>query len=234
MPDRLEQQLKALPAKPGVYVFRDARGSVLYIGKAKSLRPRVRSYFQRTGGASRHAIGQLPARVEDIEVIVTGNEVEALHLEQNLVKRYRPPFNVKLRDDKSFPYIAVTLEDRRQLSAKLVGSDSGTDIALLQVEAEGLTALEFGDSNALEVGDFVVAVGNPFGLGQTVTSGIVSALGRAGLGIESYEDFIQTDAPINPGNSGGALVNVKGELIGINTAIASTTGGSVGVHILGV
>jgi excinuclease ABC subunit C len=111
MADRLEQQLKALPAKPGVYVFRDARGSVLYIGKAKSLRPRVRSYFQRAAGTSRHAIGQLPARVEDIEVIVTGNEVEALHLEQNLVKRYRPPFNVKLRDDKSFPYIAVTVED---------------------------------------------------------------------------------------------------------------------------
>jgi excinuclease ABC subunit C len=111
MPDRLEQQLKALPAKPGVYVFRDARGSVLYIGKAKSLRPRVRSYFQRGAAMSRHAIGQLPGRVEDIEVIVTGNEVEALHLEQNLVKRYRPPFNVKLRDDKSFPYICVTVED---------------------------------------------------------------------------------------------------------------------------
>ena len=107
----LEKQLKALPAKPGVYVFRDARGGVLYIGKAKSLRPRVRSYFQRGATMSRHAMGQLPGRVEDVEVIVTGNEVEALHLEQNLVKRYRPPFNVKLRDDKSFPYIAVTVED---------------------------------------------------------------------------------------------------------------------------
>jgi excinuclease ABC subunit C len=111
MPDRLEKQLKALPAKPGVYVFRDARGGVLYIGKAKSLRPRVRSYFQRGATMSRHAMGQLPGRVEDVEVIVTGNEVEALHLEQNLVKRYRPPFNVKLRDDKSFPYIAVTVGD---------------------------------------------------------------------------------------------------------------------------
>jgi excinuclease ABC subunit C len=111
MPDRIEQQLKSLPAKPGVYVFRDARGDVLYIGKAKSLRPRVRSYFQRAAAMSRHAIGQLPGRVEDVEVIVTGNEVEALHLEQNLVKRYRPPFNVKLRDDKSFPYIAVTVGD---------------------------------------------------------------------------------------------------------------------------
>ena len=107
----LEAQLKALPAKPGVYVFRDESGRVLYIGKAKSLRSRVRSYFQRGGDARKTAITQLPARVADVEIIVTGNEVEALHLEQNLVKRYRPPFNVRLRDDKSFPYIAVTVED---------------------------------------------------------------------------------------------------------------------------
>jgi len=108
--DRLEDQLKRLPAKPGVYLFRDARGDVLYIGKAKTLRPRVRSYFQRTPD-SRAQIQALPARVADVEVIVTGTEVEALHLEQNLVKRHRPPFNVRLRDDKSFPYIAVTVED---------------------------------------------------------------------------------------------------------------------------
>jgi len=107
---RLEDQLKRLPAKPGVYIFRDSRGQVLYVGKAKSLRPRVRSYFQASADV-RHAIAQLPDRVADIEVIVTGSEVEALHLEQNLVKRYRPPFNVRLRDDKSFPYIAVTVED---------------------------------------------------------------------------------------------------------------------------
>jgi excinuclease ABC subunit C len=107
---RLENQLKTLPARPGVYLFRDRRGEVLYIGKAKSLRPRVRSYFQQ-GLDSRAAIRQLPERVEDVEVIVTQNEVEALHLEQNLVKRHRPPFNVRLRDDKSFPYIAVTVED---------------------------------------------------------------------------------------------------------------------------
>jgi excinuclease ABC subunit C len=110
MNERLENQLKRLPAKPGVYIFRDAKGAVLYVGKAKSLRPRVRSYFQASTGG-RHAIAQLPERVADIEVIVTGSEVEALHLEQNLVKRHRPPFNVRLRDDKSFPYIAVTLED---------------------------------------------------------------------------------------------------------------------------
>src|SRR5438552_10502347 len=106
----LEEKLKTLPAKPGVYLFRDKRGEVLYIGKAKSLRPRVRSYFQAGHGA-RAAIQQLPERVEDVEVIVTQNEVEALHLEQNLVKRHRPPFNVRLRDDKSFPYIAVTVDD---------------------------------------------------------------------------------------------------------------------------
>jgi excinuclease ABC subunit C len=107
---RLDDQLKTLPARPGVYLFRDERGDVLYIGKAKSLRPRVRSYFQQSLD-SRAAIRQLPDRVTDIEVIVTQNEVEALHLEQNLVKRHRPPFNVRLRDDKSFPYIAVTVDD---------------------------------------------------------------------------------------------------------------------------
>src|SRR5258706_3081262 len=107
---QVEDQLRGLPAKPGVYLFRDERGDLLYVGKAKSLRPRVRSYFQRSGD-TRAAIAQLPARVHDIEVIVTGSEVEALHLEQNLVKRHRPPFNVRLRDDKSFPYIAVTVQD---------------------------------------------------------------------------------------------------------------------------
>lgn len=125
--------------------------------------------------------------------------------------------------------IAVTLKDNRQFQAKLVGSDAGTDIALLKIESENLTALRFGDSDALNVGDFVVAIGNPFGLGQTVTSGIVSALGRTGLDLEGYEDFIQTDASINPGNSGGALVNLKGELVGINTAIIGPSGGNVGI-----
>jgi len=125
--------------------------------------------------------------------------------------------------------IVVTLKDRRQLNSTLAGTDPGTDIALLRIPAENLTALAFGDSDALQVGDFVVAIGNPFGIGQTVTSGIVSALGRSGLGIEGYEDFIQTDASINPGNSGGALVNLKGELIGINTAILGPSGGNIGI-----
>src|SRR5438067_8845240 len=110
MEDRVKERLKSIPAKPGVYLFRDARGDVLYVGKAKSLRPRVRSYFQKTTDG-RAQIRQLPDRVADVEVIVTGSEVEALHLEQNLVKRHRPPFNVRLRDDKSFPYIAVTVDD---------------------------------------------------------------------------------------------------------------------------
>src|ERR671925_2454838 len=104
-----ESKLKSLPAKPGVYLFRDRAGDVLYVGKAKSLRPRVRSYFQ--AGRVRPGAGQLRDRIADFEVIVTGTEAEAFHLEQNLIKRYRPPFNVRLRDDKSFPYIAVTVED---------------------------------------------------------------------------------------------------------------------------
>ncbi len=123
----------------------------------------------------------------------------------------------------------VTLKDRRQFNAKLVGTDPGTDIAVLQIEASGLSALRIGDSDNLQVGDYVLAIGNPFGIGQTVTSGIISALGRSGLNIEGYEDFIQTDASINPGNSGGALVNLRGELIGINTAIIGPSGGNVGI-----
>ncbi len=130
---------------------------------------------------------------------------------------------------KDAEQVIVTLKDRRQFPAKLVGTDPGTDIAVLQISAPGLTALRFGDSDALQVGDHVLAIGNPFGIGQTVTSGIVSALGRSGLSVEGYEDFIQTDASINPGNSGGALVNLRGELIGINTAIIGPAGGNVGI-----
>jgi len=125
--------------------------------------------------------------------------------------------------------ITVTTKDGRELSAELVGSDPASDVAVIQVESQNLTDISLGVSADLRVGDFVVAIGSPFGLSQTVTSGIVSALGRSGLGIEGYEDFIQTDASINPGNSGGALVNLRGELIGINTAIFSRGGGSVGV-----
>ena len=125
--------------------------------------------------------------------------------------------------------VMVTLKDNRRFEAEILGSDPGTDIALLRIEADGLSALAMGDSDALAVGDFVIAIGNPFGLGQTVTSGIVSALGRSGINVEGYEDFIQTDASINPGNSGGALVNLHGELVGINTAIIGPAGGNVGI-----
>ena len=125
--------------------------------------------------------------------------------------------------------ILVTLSDGRELDATLVGTDPKADIAVIKIEAQNLVALKWADSSKLRVGDFSVAIGNPFGLGQTVTSGIVSALGRSGLGIEDFEDFIQTDASINPGNSGGALINLRGELIGINTAIVGPSGGNVGI-----
>lgn len=125
--------------------------------------------------------------------------------------------------------ITVTLTDGRTFEAKKIGSDEGTDVAVLQIDADDLTAIQFGDSDKLRVGDFAVAIGNPFGLGQTVTSGIIGALARSSLNIENYENFIQTDAAINSGNSGGALVNLKGELIGINTAIYGPNGGNVGI-----
>ena len=125
--------------------------------------------------------------------------------------------------------ITVTLLDNRSLTAKVVGKDEGSDVAVLQVEAANLTSIPIADSDRTEVGDFVVAIGNPFGLGHTVTSGIVSALGRSGINPEGYEDFIQTDASINPGNSGGALVNLGGQLVGINSAILSRTGGNIGI-----
>ena len=124
--------------------------------------------------------------------------------------------------------ILITLLDGELLEAKVIGSDAETDIAVLQVDAAGLTAMPIGDSTEVRVGDFVIAIGNPFGLGHTVTSGIVSALGRTGIGV-GLEDFIQTDASINPGNSGGALVNMNGELVGINSAIISRSGGNVGI-----
>jgi Do/DeqQ family serine protease len=125
--------------------------------------------------------------------------------------------------------ITATLRDQRQFTAEVVGSDPEVDLALIRIKAGDLTALPVADSDEVRVGDFVVAIGSPFGLGQTVTYGIVSALGRSGLGIEGYEDFIQTDASINPGNSGGPLVNMNGELVGVNTAIVGPSGGNIGI-----
>lgn len=127
--------------------------------------------------------------------------------------------------------ITVTLHDGRRLKANLIGSDKKSDIAVLQIKATNLSNIPFGNSDNLKVGDFVAAIGNPFGLTQTVTSGVVSALNRSALGIEGYENFIQTDASINPGNSGGALVNLKGELVGINTALIGPIGGNVGIGL---
>ncbi|MGH9895516.1 MAG: trypsin-like peptidase domain-containing protein, partial [bacterium] len=125
--------------------------------------------------------------------------------------------------------VEVILADRRQYKGRVVATDPKTDVAVVKISASGLPTIPWGDSAGLSVGDFVLAIGNPFGLSRTVTFGIVSAVGRADVGVADFEDFIQTDAPINPGNSGGALVNTTGELVGINTAIASPTGGSVGV-----
>lgn len=125
--------------------------------------------------------------------------------------------------------VTVSLSDDREFAGRVVGADPGTDIALLKINAEGLPTIPFADSSKVEVGDLALAIGNPFGLGRSVTMGIVSAMGRGGLGIEDYEDFIQTDASINPGSSGGALTNVRGELIGVNTAILSPDGLSLGI-----
>jgi Do/DeqQ family serine protease len=125
--------------------------------------------------------------------------------------------------------ITVTLQDGRDLKAEIIGSDTPSDVAVLRVKPDGLTQIPLGDSARVEVGDFVVAIGNPFGLQHTVTSGIISGLSRSGINPDGYEDFIQTDASINPGNSGGALGNLRGELIGINTAILSRSGGNIGI-----
>jgi serine protease Do len=125
--------------------------------------------------------------------------------------------------------VKVSLSDDREMPGKIVGMDPGTDVAVVKIDTDHLTVLPFADSSKVEVGDIALALGNPFGLGRTVTMGIVSATGRGGLGIEDYEDFIQTDASINPGNSGGPLINVRGEMIGVNTAILSPSGGNLGI-----
>jgi serine protease Do len=125
--------------------------------------------------------------------------------------------------------VKVSLSDNREFPGHLVGIDPGTDVAVVKIDADHLSVLPFADSSKVQVGDIALALGNPFGLGRTVTMGIVSATGRGGLGIEDYEDFIQTDASINPGNSGGPLINIRGELIGVNTAILSPSGGNLGI-----
>ncbi len=168
-----------------------------------------------------------------------GEEFEQRFRHQELPKQQGTGSGVIVRKDgyiitnnhvvESGDEIQVTLSDKRNFTAEVVGTDPKTDLALIKIDSDDLPVLAWGDSQQLEVGEIVMAVGNPFGLSQTVTMGIVSAVGRANVGIVDYEDFIQTDAAINPGNSGGALVNLKGELIGINTAIFSRSGGYMGI-----
>ena len=181
-------------------------------GNAESENPMMRDpFFRRFFGAPESARPQVSAGSGVIVDAKNGYVITNHHVIKNARE------------------VLVTTKDRRQFQARVLGSDAGTDIALLQIDPQNLVALKFGDSDALSVGDYVLAIGNPFGIGQTVTSGIVSALGRFGINTEGYEDFIQTDASINPGNSGGALINLKGELIGINTAIIGPAGGNVGI-----
>ena len=163
----------------------------------------------------------IPARMPDREAMSAGSGVIVDASKGYVMTNHHVVDNAQ--------EIMVTLKDQRRYKAELIGSDPATDIALLRIDASNIQKLPLGNSDQLKVGDIVVAIGNPFGLGQTVTSGIISALGRSGMGTEKYEDFIQTDASINPGNSGGALVNSKGELIGINTAIIAPGGGNVGI-----
>ena len=177
--------------------------------------PNFRRFFGLPDGQQQQ---QQPPETEETQAIGSGVIVDA-------DKGYVITNNhVVAQADK----IVVRLSDDREFTAKLIGTDPATDLAVLQIKGANLKALTLGDSEKLEVGDFVVAIGSPFGLRQTVTSGIVSGLGRQGLG-DGYEDFIQTDASINPGNSGGALINLKGELVGINSQILSRSGGNIGI-----
>ncbi len=181
--------------------------------------PFFKHFFDLPGSAGRNPEGSSRGRQQQTQSLGSGVIVDA---SEGLVVT-----NHHVIEDAD--EILVTLNDGREFQATIVGNDPEADIAVIRIAAENLTALSWADSDKLRVGDFVVAIGNPFGLGQTVTSGIVSALGRSGLGIEEIEDFIQTDASINPGNSGGALVNLLGQLIGINTAIVGPSGGNVGI-----
>ncbi|MDP3293659.1 MAG: DegQ family serine endoprotease [Nevskia sp.] len=180
--------------------------------------PFFRRFFETPDGQGQGPGQQAPQEREAPQAIGSGVIVDS-------AKGYVITNNHVVADAEK---ITVRLSDDRELPAKLVGTDPDTDLAVLQIDAKNLKALVIADSDKLEVGDFVVAIGSPFGLRQTVTSGIVSGLGRQGLG-EGYEDFIQTDASINPGNSGGALVNLRGELIGINSQILSRSGGNIGI-----
>jgi hypothetical protein len=247
-PEALETQLKQLPAKPGVYLFRGERGDVLYVGKAKKLRPRVRSYFQAGSSDTRHGIRQMASRVEAIETIVTQTEVEALHLEQNLIKRHRPPYNVRLRDDKSFPYIAVTVEDdfprvmftrerhRRGVvyfgpyaNAKKVREtlDGYFEIARNAIERHGGTIEKF-------IGDAVMAVwGAPIAREDDAERAVRAALELVDavtpLGVQARAGVLTGEAAVNVGAVGEGMV--VGDIV--NTAARLQSVAAPGTVLVG-
>jgi serine protease Do len=214
-----------------------ARNSTL-IRVAKAARPAVVN-ISTTVTSNTKELGQLPFFDDPFFRRFFGEEFEKRFQPQESPRQQGTGSGVIVRKDgyiitnnhvvESGDSIQVTLSDKRNFTAEVIGTDPKTDLALIKIDADDLPVLPWGDSQKLEVGEIVMAVGNPFGLNQTVTMGIVSAVGRANVGIVDYEDFIQTDAAINPGNSGGALVNLKGELIGINTAIFSRSGGYMGI-----
>ena len=212
----------ALPAAPGIGSYHDAvrraTPSVVNIFTSKEVRSRRHSFLNDP--AFRRNFGEPPLPDESQRASSLGSGVIVSASGYVLTNHHV----VEAADE-----IEVALADGRKLLAKVVGIDPETDLAVLRLDAEKLPAITFGSSDTLRVGDVVLAIGNPFGVGQTVTGGIVSALGRTGLGINTFENFIQTDAAINPGNSGGALVNAGGNLVGINTAIFSRNGGSMGI-----
>ena len=204
------------PTSPASYsgAARRAAPAVVSIVASKAARPRVQGedpWFRHFFGNSRGAQAQPTGLGSGVIVSADGYLLTNNHVVEGANE------------------IEVQLADGRQASARLVGTDPETDLALLQIQLQNLPVIAMGDMRALQVGDVVLAIGNPFNVGQTVTSGIVSALGRNRLGLSTFENFIQTDAAINPGNSGGALVDASGQLVGINTAIYSRSGGSLGI-----
>lgn len=196
--------------------------SVVNISTSRTVRSRDTSPFSEDP-FFRHFFGD---RFKDSE---TPRERKAMALGSGVIVDKKGIIITNYHVVKGAEEIKVTLSDNREFKGKVTGSDQKTDIAVVKIEADNLPAIKWGDSDNLKVGETILAIGNPYGLNQTVTSGIVSAVGRANVGIADYEDFIQTDASINPGNSGGAIVNVRGELVGIPTAIFSTTGGYQGI-----
>lgn len=209
------------------YVAKSLRPSVVSISSVKRIQPRVQAVPRMPGGMSPFLNDEMFERFFEFHVPQGRFEQRGLGTGVIVTADGYILTNYHVVEDAD--EVNVTLSDERTLRAKIVGGDDKSDIAVLKVDAENLMPARLGESDAVNVGEWVLAVGSPFGLDQTVTAGIVSAKGRAGMGITDYEDFLQTDAAINPGNSGGPLVNLRGEVVGINTAIASRSGGYNGV-----